>query len=131
MTSVVKPSLILLDLMMPGVDGFEVSGALMDGIKMYGNHDVVRNCWSHNNAAMGVASHGYNDVLIENNLIEYNGQHIQFHHGIYADGSGLTVRNNIIRHNASFGVHLYPSITHSKIYNNLAYGNYAAGILIV
>jgi parallel beta-helix repeat protein len=113
------------------VDGFEVAGAAVDGIKMYGDHDVVRNCWSHNNSGMGIASHGYNDVLIENNLIEFNGQNIQFHHGIYADGSRLTVRNNVVRHNASFGIHLYPAISHSQVYNNLVYGNHAAGILIV
>ena len=30
------------------VDGFEVVGARIDGIKMSGKHGVVRNCWVHN-----------------------------------------------------------------------------------
>src|SRR2546423_410490 len=72
------------------IDGFEVLGARYDGIKMNGDHNTVRNCWSHNNAAMGIAMHNKTGGVIENNLIEFNGSHVQFHHGVYADGDGLT-----------------------------------------
>jgi hypothetical protein len=34
------------------IDGFQVQGARYDGIKMNGDHNVVRNCWVHNNQAM-------------------------------------------------------------------------------
>jgi hypothetical protein len=60
---------------------------------------------------------------IENNLIEFNGSHVQFDHGIYASGERLVVRGNIIRHNASFGLHLYPSIKESQVENNLVHGH--------
>jgi hypothetical protein len=92
------------------VDGFEVLGARYDGIKLNGDHNVVRNCWVHHNTQMGIAMHHVLNGTIENNLIEFNGCHVQFDHGVYADGDGLTVRGNIVRHNAAFGLHLYPSL---------------------
>jgi hypothetical protein len=51
------------------IDGFEVLGARYDGIKMNGNHNAVRNCWVHNNQAMGVAMHKKRGGLIENNTV--------------------------------------------------------------
>jgi len=104
------------------IDGFEVMGGRYDGIKMSGNYNVVRNCWVHNNKAMGIAMHNRKSGLIENNLIEFNGDHIQFDHGVYADGDRLTVSGNIVRHNASYGLHLYPSIKNSRVVSNLVYG---------
>ena len=104
------------------IDGFEVQGARYDGIKMSGDHNVVRNCWVHNNQAMGIAMHARRGGVIENNLIEFNGSHIQFDHGVYADGENLVVRGNVVRHNASFGLHLYPSIKNSRIENNVVHG---------
>ena len=113
------------------IDGFEVVGALSDGVKLSGSHSVVRNCWIHNNSQMGCSSHGQTANTFENNLIEFNGQNIQLHHGIYADGEGLIVRNNIIRHNAAYGLHLYPAVKQGQVYNNLVYGHpYKAGILV-
>ncbi len=104
------------------VDGFEVMGGRYDGIKMNGDHNTVRNCWVHNNKAMGIAMHDQNGGVIESNLIEFNGNHIQFDHGVYASGDGLTFCCNIIRHNASYGLHLYPSIRNSVVADNLVYG---------
>jgi hypothetical protein len=104
------------------IDGLEVMGGRYDGVKISGDHGVVRNCWIHNNMAMGVAMHGRQGGTIENNLIEFNGTHIQFDHGVYADGEGLTVRGNVVRHNACFGLQLYPSIANARVYNNLIYG---------
>jgi len=104
------------------INGFEVMGGRYDGIKMNGDYNVVRNCWVHNNKAMGIAMHNQKGGVIENNLIEFNGDHIQFDHGVYADGDGLTVSGNIVRHNASYGLHLYPSIKNSRVVNNLVYG---------
>ena len=104
------------------VDGFEVMGGRYDGVKMNGDHNVVRNCWVHNNQAMGIAMHNQKGGIIENNLIEFNGDHVQFDHGVYADGDGLSVRGNVVRHNASYGLHLYPSIKNSRIENNLVHG---------
>ena len=104
------------------IDGFEVMGGRYDGIKMNGDHNVVRNCWVHSNKAMGIAMHNRTGGVIENNLIEFNGGHVQFDHGIYASGEGLLVSGNVIRHNASYGLHLYPSIKDARVVNNLVYG---------
>ena len=113
------------------IDGFEVLGARSDGIKLNGDHNVVRNCWVHHNTQMGVAMHGCRDGTIENNLIEFNGCHVQFDHGVYADGDGLTVRGNIVRHNAGFGLHLYPALRNSLVALNLVYGHtHQAGLII-
>ena len=72
----------------PGVtiDGLEVMGSRIDGIKASADDATIRNCWVHNNAAQGIAIHGRNRWRIERNLIEFNGQHPQLQHGIYADG---------------------------------------------
>jgi len=105
------------------LDGFEVMGARADGIKIEAHHNIVRNCWVHNNASMGIAMHNRKGGVIENNLVEYNGTHIQFHHGVYASGDGLTLRGNIVRHNAAYGLHLYPEIKNARIENNLVYGH--------
>ena len=113
------------------VDGFRAQGGNYDGIKLNGDHNVVRNCWVHNNKAMGIASHGKKGTVIENNLIEFNGSHVQFDHGIYASGEGLVVRNNIVRHNSSYGIHLYPRIKNSTLANNLVHGQVRGRGIIV
>ena len=113
------------------IDGFEVRGALADGVKLSGNHSTIKNCWVHNNAQMGCSSHHSLNNVMDSNLVEFNGQNAQLHHGIYADGDGLIIRNNIVRHNAAYGLHLYPGVRFASIYNNLVYGHPAkAGILV-
>jgi len=111
-------------------DGFEVYGAAA-GIWLGGEHNTVRNCWVHNNWGFdGVGSHA-KGAVIENNLIEYNGQNPQFHHGIYADSDGLVAQNNIVRHNAGFGIHCYSDVKNAYIANNLVYGHtFRPGVLI-
>jgi parallel beta-helix repeat protein len=111
------------------IDGFVSSGAAFTGIKSNGDYSVVRNCWIVNNA-QGIEAHAVKGSVIENNLVEYNGRHIQFDHGIYADGESLIIRNNIVRFNSSFGMHLYPSVSSSRIENNLVYGNPRSGIAV-
>ncbi|HJT78642.1 MAG TPA: right-handed parallel beta-helix repeat-containing protein [Gemmataceae bacterium] len=105
------------------VEGFEVLGARGDGIKLSGDHDAVRDCWVHHNGCMGVAMHGRRGGVIERNLIEFNGGHPQLHHGVYASGEGLVIRRNVVRHNAAYGLHLYPSVTGSVIALNLVHGH--------
>ena len=117
----------------PGVvlDGFEVSGARGDGISMNTDLGTVRNCWVHNNEHMGVSSHSHRGVRIEANLIEFNGCNIQFHHGVYASGEGLSVCRNIVRHNSGYGLHLYPSIKGATVSQNLVFGHvYQSGIIV-
>ena len=112
------------------IDGFESSGARYTGIKTDADYTVIRNCRIHNNALQGIEAHGVLGAVIENNLVEYNGEHVQFCHGIYADGGKLTIRNNIVRYNSGWGLHLYPAIANSKIENNLIHGNERWGICL-
>ncbi len=112
------------------VDGFEGSGARYTGIKSDADYTVIRNCRIHNNALQGIEAHGVLGTVIENNLVEYNGEHVQFTHGIYADGDKLTIRNNIVRFNSGWGLHLYPAIANSNIENNLIHGNERWGIAL-
>jgi len=104
------------------IDGFNVFGAARDGIKIIGDHTVVRNCWVHNNVSMGIACHGRKHNTFERNLVEYNGSHVQFHHGLYISGEQHRIVGNIVRHNAGWGLHLYQEISDSLIANNLVYG---------
>lgn len=113
------------------IDGFEVMGGRYDGIKVNGDHNAVLGCWVHNNKAMGIAMHNQKGGFIERNLIEFNGDHIQFDHGVYASGEGHKFLSNIIRHNAGYGLHLYSSIKNSVIANNLVYGQvHGRGIIV-
>jgi hypothetical protein len=112
------------------IDGFESSGARMDGIKANGNYGVIRNCWIHNNSGQGIGAHNVTGTVIERNLIEFNGFHIHYVHGIYGSGRNITVRQNIIRCNAGYGIHLAGETAEALIENNLVYGNYGAGILL-
>ncbi|MHC4704843.1 MAG: right-handed parallel beta-helix repeat-containing protein, partial [Planctomycetota bacterium] len=85
------------------IDGFESSGARYTGIKSDADYTAIRNCRIHNNALQGIEAHDVLGTVIENNLVEYNGEHLQFSHGIYADGDKLTIRNNIVRFNSGWG----------------------------
>ena len=52
-------------------------------------------------------------------------------HGIYADSDGLVAQNNIVRHNAGFGIHCYSDVKNAYIANNLVYGHtFRPGVLI-
>lgn len=105
------------------IDGFDISGAFLAGIKVSGDYSVIRNCHIHNNGLQGIEAHNINNSVIENNLIEYNGQHPRFDHGIYADGNNIVIRNNVVRGNSSCGLSMGPEITGSQIENNLIQGN--------
>ena len=112
------------------IDGFEVRCAAIDGLKTNANYTVFRNCWVHHNCEVGIAAFGVQNVVIERNLVEFNGSHIQFTHGIYANSQNITIRENIVRFNASHGIHLYPNVSESLVENNLVYGNTRSGVLI-
>jgi len=106
------------------IDGFEVMSARTgDGIRVNGNHCTVRNCYVHNNARTGIAVVRKAGTVIENNLVEYNGQSPPFHHGIHASGSNLTIRANVIRHNSGSGLNTAGDISGSLIANNLIHSH--------
>ncbi|RKY23402.1 MAG: hypothetical protein DRP79_09255, partial [Planctomycetota bacterium] len=103
----------------------------MDGVLIHGTNVIVRNCYIHNNKLEGIGAHRPYNIVIENNLVEYNGRHPQFDHGIYVAGKNYTIRNNIVRFNAAWGIHCYPEIANSVIENNLVYRNHRGGIILV
>ncbi len=112
------------------LDGFEVLGARSGGVRLFGEHDTVRNCWIHHNTRSGIGM-GRTGAVIENNLVEFNGCHVQFDHGMYVSGDRQVIRGNIVRHNAGFGLHLYDSLSNSVIENNLVYGQSQLPAVIV
>jgi parallel beta-helix repeat protein len=112
------------------IDGFESSGAKYSGIKTNADYTVIRNCRVHNNALQGLEAHDVYGLVIENNIIEFNGEHPQFDHGMYVNGDNITIRNNIVRFNSGWGIHLYPEISNSRIENNLVHGNNRWGIAL-
>ena len=111
------------------IEGFEVFGAQSRGVALGGSHNTVRDCWIHHNCWVGVGMGGSGGV-IENNLIEFNGGHVQFDHGIYASGDHMTIRGNIVRHNSSFGLHLYDHLSDSLVAQNLVYGNRSGAVIV-
>lgn len=112
------------------IDGFEVRGAPYDGIKVEADYCTVKNCWIHHNSGQGIAIHSRKYATIESNLVENNGNHIQYCHGVYAGGQGYLVRNNIIRHNGAYGLHLYNDTWDSRVEGNLIYGHNRPGIYV-
>ena len=111
------------------VDGFETSGNIGDGVRLFGEGCVVRNCWSHLNYCQGIQLPDSPDALIERNLVERNGVHCQFAHGMYLKGPRVTVRSNIVRHNAGGGIHLTPTANGSLVAYNLCHNNHKDQLL--
>ena len=112
-------------------DGLQVAGCIWNGFRVQGNYVTVRNCYVHNCSHMGLSAHGRDGTVIERNLIEYNGRHPLNDQGIYADGSGLLIRANVVRHNSGCGIHLYPNANGCVVLNNVVHGYPSAHGIIV
>lgn len=124
------------------IDGFELTGSTSSGVYITAHYTTVRNCWIHH---CGVASGGFNGIeahdllgtMIENNLIEYCGDPNSYHgHGVYMNGTNITLRGNVLRYNRAAGAQIYRSMEappggnpeegslNVKVYGNLVYGNF-------
>ena len=101
---------------------------------IYGSNVTVRNCWVHNSGAAKGLDDGsgilcavpWYNILIENNLCEYNGSYPGYDHGIYFSGTNCVVRGNVCRYNAGGGIQQYSSYgasDHNEISHNLCYSN--------
>jgi hypothetical protein len=99
------------------VRGMQCMKAAKSGVKVEAGGKVL-GCWVHHNGDSGIASHGGNGNEIIGNLVEFNGDDIQFDHGIYADGEGLLIKDNIVRFNSGYQIHLYPSLRGSRVEGN-------------
>jgi hypothetical protein len=118
------------------MDGLCVSNSARDGIGLAGQNCTVRNCWVTGSHHLGinVSNPNCSNNIIENNLIELSGGGVwdgvvgHRWHGIYISGPNNIIRNNVVRHNAGYGIHLYTGYSmtwqnNNLIYNNLTYGH--------
>jgi hypothetical protein len=125
------------------IDGLQVDHAFIDGIKINGSGNTVRNCWIHHSglgnpsaapngdasfSGQGVYIGCYNNNTIEYSLIESNGVWNGNDHGIYISGTNCVVRGNVLRYNWAYGLQLYTgyagqSCCGLKVYDNLIYRN--------
>lgn len=112
------------------IDGFEITGSRSYGVQLTGHHIGVQNCWIHGNAHQGLGIQVSEDVEIVRNLIEYNGIHPQFQHGMYLSGERFFVSSNIVRHNSGYGVHLRKYIRESTFSLNLIHSNGRGGLAL-
>lgn len=90
------------------IEGFEIRDCY-NGIKWYNLHDsVIRRNWiHHNNKGSGILGGGSLRVLIDRNRINHNAFLDSYpDHGIYVNGSYVTITNNLIYDNAGFGIQL-------------------------
>lgn len=117
-------------------DGIKVNGSAVDGIKTDVRGANVKNCWVLNSGEQGISSHTHNDCVWENNLSEYNGTSTHLDHGFYISGTNNVVRNNVVRHNAAYGIQVYPENVsyfnaENRVYNNLVYDHPNEGGIVV
>lgn len=80
---------------------------------------------------VGDGDNAAQDVRILGNRIADNGTSSDFHHGIYCGhADGAVIANNIVEHNAAFGIQAYPDCNRADIANNTIVANGQAGIVI-
>ncbi|CUS34181.1 right-handed parallel beta-helix repeat-containing protein [Candidatus Nitrospira nitrificans] len=108
------------------VEGFEIRNCY-NGIKIISGHDLTiqRNWIHHNKPGSGILGNGTR-VLFDRNIINHNANIEGCEagtspcrpggHGIYFHGTAVTVTNNIIYDNLTFGIQLNGS-TASSTYN--------------
>lgn len=113
------------------VDGIRVVGAMMIGIRASAAHNVtIRNCRVELCGHQGIFFYGQK-VTVTCCLVQRNGL-TGLHHGIYFSGTGHEIGNNVIRHNAGYGLHGYGGdVSECLIFSNQIYGHRdKSGLLI-
>lgn len=86
------------------IEGFEIRNG-SEGIKLNNAHDVtIRRNWIHH-ARKGILGNGTR-ILIDRNRISHNGYDANLDQGIYANGTAITITNNLIHSNKSYGITL-------------------------
>lgn len=133
-----------------GVTGLQVWGvhilsSYIDGIKFNGHTNTVRSCWIENAgrpvgwstnsdgsfSGQGIGWHGYNEIVIEENIIENCGAYITLDHLIYGMGTNVTIRGNVLRGGVAWGLQIYDDVGDNHnwvVANNLIYGNGSPGV---
>ena len=84
------------------IEGFEIRNG-SEGIKFNNAHDVtIRRNWIHH-ARKGILGNGTR-ILIDRNRISHNGINPTLDQGIYTNGTAITITNNLIHSNQSYGI---------------------------
>ena len=124
------------------LEGFEIRYG-WEGAKIYKGHNTIRNNWIHHNRLQGIFIVSAGDVLVEGNVIEYNGtdpgacindgvegETPKHCHGVYmsdyfCDGgvSNVTIRSNQLKNHGGRGVQWNASGCSSEISNTLVENN--------
>jgi len=74
---------------------------------------------------------GSTDVRIVGNLIAYNGTHPRLDHGVYlGDLDKGLIADNVIEHNATYGIQLYPKAEDVLVTQNTIVDNGRSGVII-
>ena len=136
------------------IEGFEIRNGYV-GIKVVNGQNLTfRRNWIHHHLTQGIFGNATKS-LFDRNRINHNGDFSRCastpsicnqHHGIYMNGTAITLTNNLFYDNLGVGVQLNGTVSYSSsshpgsdfalsrnwvITNNtLAYNNYGAGIVV-
>lgn len=95
------------------VEGFQIRNAY-NGFKIYNGHDLtIRRNSIQDSKSQGFHGNGTR-ILIERNKINHNGSVAAYDHGIYLNGTGITIINNLIYDNRCFGIQVNGSASYSS-----------------
>lgn len=98
----------------PGAHNTEIAWVIVEGLTLkngYYNlrwwncrHCTVRHNWSHNGYGSGLMLTGSVDSVVDGNVVSSAGQSPTGAHGIYAEGTRLTITNNIVYDSHKMGL---------------------------
>lgn len=95
------------------VEGFQIRNAYA-AFKLYNGHDLtIRRNSIQNSKTQGFSGNGTR-ILIDRNKINQNGGSPTLDHGIYLNGTAITVINNLIYGNKCYGVQVNGATTYSS-----------------
>lgn len=113
------------------VMGLWIDGSERFGVELNGNGQGVLDCWIEHNRHGGVHGIDRTDCIIQRSVIQYNGSHPQFDHGVYLRGFRHRVRDCVVRHNAAWNIHLWDRFQDGQLTNNLVHDSGSGrGVLI-
>jgi hypothetical protein len=95
------------------VEGFQIRNAY-NGFKIYNGHDLtIRRNSIQNSKSQGVHGNGTR-ILFERNSINHNGSSSTLDHGIYMNGTAITIINNLIYANKCYGIQVNGTVSYSS-----------------
>ena len=120
-------------------EGFDITSSVVGirtGLDTNGNNNrIVRNKIHDINTTGSLVGsclglYDSEGSVLGGNLIYHCGNHPTMDHGIYVSSGTGTIINNIVGFNAAFGIHLWHTPHHVKIFNNTVFNNGSGGIIV-